>query len=272
VSGQSRLLPAREEGRARLLRGFAVQGRVLHALFIYELQTRFGRNSLGFIWMFLEPLLLALAIASVRFATPNAAQEAVSPFLFAVTGYGPYLAFRSIVSRAAGAFRSAQRFLYHSNVTLFDVMVARTLLEAMAVLGVLTLVVGGAAFWAGFAPNNVLILLAGIALIFLFAHGVAMMVASAAALSETVERLVNPLLYLTIPISGALFAMHPLPPTFRNLFLLNPQVHIHEMVRDGMFGDIIPAYWDLGYILAFVIGFNLLGFLAMRAVRPKLEF
>jgi hypothetical protein len=44
------------------------------------------------------------------------------------------------------------------------------------------------------------------------------------------------------------------------------------MVRDCMFGDIIPAYWDLGYILAFVIGFNLLGFLAMRAVRPKLEF
>ena len=187
MSGQSRLLPAREEGSARLLRGFAVQGRVIHALFIYELQTRFGRNSLGFIWMFLEPLLLALAIASVRYATPTATQEAVSPFIFAVTGYGPYMAFRSIVGRAASAFRSSERFLYHSNVTLFDVMVARTLLEAMAVLGVLTLVVGGAALWVGFAPNNVLILLAGIGLIFLFAHGVAMMVASAAALSETVE-------------------------------------------------------------------------------------
>ena len=47
----------------------AVQWRVTHALLIRELITRYGRNNVGFLWLFLEPMLFTLAITAVWTAT-----------------------------------------------------------------------------------------------------------------------------------------------------------------------------------------------------------
>ena len=43
----------------RLQNGWNVQVRVIHALMIRELLTRFGRENIGFLWIMAEPLLFA---------------------------------------------------------------------------------------------------------------------------------------------------------------------------------------------------------------------
>ena len=40
----------------------AIQKRVIGALLIREIITRYGRNNIGFLWLFVEPLLLTLFI------------------------------------------------------------------------------------------------------------------------------------------------------------------------------------------------------------------
>jgi capsular polysaccharide transport system permease protein len=266
-------LPDRgEDDTKRLRRGFAVQGRVVHALLLRELQTRFGRGGLGFLWLFLEPLLLGSAIGLLKYVLDRGHTGNVPVFLFAITGYAPYFAFRAVIGRASGAFASNMTLMYHRQVHLIDIMAARTLLEIGAVMAILVIVVGGAAWWADIKPNSVPTLVGGVLLLFLYAHGIAMLVAAGSAVSELAERMVHPVLYISLPFSGALFTMHSLPPSLRAFMLWNPQVHFHEMVRDGMFGDMIPAYYDLQYMTGFAVGMNLLGMMAMRAIRPKLEF
>src|SRR6516164_1824062 len=46
-------------------RGLAIQWRVLGALLIREIYSRFGRESLGFAWIVAEPLVFALPVLFV---------------------------------------------------------------------------------------------------------------------------------------------------------------------------------------------------------------
>jgi capsular polysaccharide transport system permease protein len=264
--------PERRSEFSRTVEGFRIQGRVIHALLLRELQTRFGRGHLGFVWLFLEPLLLAVGISALKMLMRTNQYGEVPTFLFVVVGYAPYFAFRAIINRAAAAFQANMTLMYHRQVRLLDIMIARNLLEMAAVTCVLLIVVSGTSWFTGFTPYSVPIVMGALLLLFGFSNGLALLVAAGAARWEVVDKIVHPLTYLALPFSGALFALHFMPPSWREALLWNPQANLHEMVRDGMFGDLIPAYYDLTYVLIWVFMVNLLGIAAVRAVRTRLEF
>lgn len=258
---------------ARTARGFAIQARVIHALLLREMQTRFGRNQLGFLWLFLEPLMLAFAIAAIKtVAMPDHRYPGIPAFTFALVGYLPYFTFRAIVARAPGTLHANMTLLYHSQIKLLDVVLARHLLEVAAVITIMTLIVGGVSFWGGMPPHSIPILLLSLVLLCLYANGLGLLAAAASAASDFAEKLIHPLVYLSLPLSGALFALHMMPPPVREVLLWNPQANIHEMVREGFFGHLLPTYFSIGYVAFCVAVVNLLGLAALRAVRPKLEF
>ncbi len=265
-------LPSRPQGIARVIKGFRIQGRVIHALTLRELTTRFGRSQLGFLWLMLEPLMLASAIGMVHWAVNHDSNGPVPIFLYYIIGYAPYFAFRAIINRAATAFHSNMTLMYHRQVRLTDVVVARNILEVSAVTGVLVLVIGGSAWLVDMPPADIPMLLSGLLLIFLFSNGLAMLAAAGAARWEVIDRLVHPLTYISLPFSGAFIMMDRLPPSWREMLLWNPQPNMHEMVREGMFGELIVSHYDVFYTVSCVVVLNLLGLAALRAVRPKLEF
>lgn len=265
-------LPQRPTGFARVMKGFRIQGRVIHALALRELTTRFGRSQMGFVWLVLEPLMLASAIGLIHYALKHDSNGRIPVFLFYVIGYGPYFAFRAIINRAPSAFHANMTLMYHRQVRLTDVVVARNLLEAAAVTAVLVLVIGGSAWLVDMPPANIPLLAFGLLLIFFYANGLAMLAAAAAARWEVVDRIVHPLTYISLPFSGAFFMVDRLPPSWRELLLWNPQPNMHEMVRDGMFGELIVSHYYVEYTIAWVVVLNLIGLSALRAVRPKLEF
>lgn len=257
----------------RTLRGLRIQTRVIHALLMREMQTRFGRNQLGFLWLFLEPLLLAFAIAAIKTVANMGEQHpGIPPFVFALVGYLPYFTFRAIVARAPGTLRANMTLLYHAQIRLLDVVLARHMLEMAAVMTVMALIVAGVALYADLPANDIPTLMLALLLLCLYANGLGLLAAAASAASEIAERLIHPLVYLSLPLSGALFSLHNLPPAIREILLWNPQANIHEMVREGFFGHLLPTYYSIGYVAFWVGLFNLLGLAALRAVRPKLEF
>jgi capsular polysaccharide transport system permease protein len=87
---------------------------------------------------------------------------------------------------------------------------------------------------------------------------------------ENVERVVHPFTYLMIPFTGAFFMVWWLPTEMQYYALLNPSVHMFEIIRDGQFGPGVPYHWDLGYMVACTVVLNLLGMLALRAVKGRL--
>ncbi|WP_372621519.1 ABC transporter permease [Falsiroseomonas sp.] len=254
------------------LAGLRVQLRVIHALLLREMQTRFGRSRIGILALFLEPLAFAGMIAFMRSSIGiGHSVPGVSMFVFALVSYLPFFTFRAIVSRAPGTVRSNVTLLYHAPIRLLDVVLARHALEAAAVFSVMAFVVIALAIWADAPPHSIPALALGLLLLFLYSHGLGLCAAAAAAVSRIAAALIHPLLFLSLPLSGVLIAVHMLDPAIQEVLLWNPQVHIHELVREGFFGDKVPCYFDIGYLAFWVGVFNLLGLAALRVVRPRLE-
>jgi capsular polysaccharide transport system permease protein len=254
----------------RTLAGFRNQLRVVHALLLREMQTRFGGRPLGFAWLFLEPLIYAGMMAALRGLTGfGMSVPGVSVFVFALVSYLPFFTFRAIVSRAP-QLRGSLRLLYHTPIKLIDVVLARHALEAAAVVTVMAVLVFGVSFWGNAPPSSIPILTLGLVLLFLYSHGLGMLAGAASAKWEISGRIIQPLLFLSLPLSGAIIALNNLDPAIREVLLWNPQVHVHEMMREGFFGEKLPSFYDVGYVSAWVAAVNLLGLAALRAVRPSL--
>ena len=262
-----------EGGLGRTMRGVKLQIAIVQALLLREMQTRFGRNQLGFLWLFIEPLLLAAAIGLFKWATEiGRTIPGVSIFVFTLVGYLPYFTFRAIVGRAPGTLKANMTLLYHARIKLLDVVLARHLLEMGAVFTVMTFLALGVMVWADMVPAGIPLLVLALILLFLFSNGLGLLAAAASAVSLIAERLIQPLVYLSLPFSGALMALHQVDPAFRAVLLWNPQTHLHEMIRHGFFGELLPSYYSIAYVCFWVGLLNLLGLAALRAVRPKLEF
>jgi capsular polysaccharide transport system permease protein len=118
--------------RSEFQRGLKVQGNVIGALLMRELHTRYGRENVGYVWMFLEPLTLASAVSVIHAGEKSHSGSDIRMVPFAMLGYSLFIMLRGMVGRAEGALESNSSLLYHRSVTIFDLLFARGLLEGAA--------------------------------------------------------------------------------------------------------------------------------------------
>jgi capsular polysaccharide transport system permease protein len=261
-----------EAPRDTILHGIAVQRRVIGALLIREMQTRFGRDNIGYLWIFVEPLLLVSAISTIHSLSGQELRNGLPVFIFYTVGYGPFFLFRSIATRAAHALTSNMTLLYHRQVTMLDVMIARNILEGMAVLTVLCSIMAVASWVTTFQPYSPAQMALAMLLMFLFAFGLAMVIASLCGMVELLDRFVHPMTYLALPFSGAFTALDWLPPGMRDLLLMTPLAHIHEFMREATFGPVMTYHYDLAFVIGCIAGLNLIGLAGVRAARFRLVY
>jgi capsular polysaccharide transport system permease protein len=257
--------------RAPLLPALAVQCRVVGALMMRELHTRYGRENIGYLWLIGEPLMLGSVIALVH-SGGSSHGSGINPVAFAVVGYTIFIMFRGIVNRSEGAIAGNAALLYHRMVTVMDFTIARSLLEAagtfvaFSILMIFCLILGYAD-----PPPRPLHLIAGIALVFWFALGVSMIVTGGTYERRLLERFVHPFTYFMIPLSGAFFQVSWIPEPYRTYLLYNPLPQIFELVRYGAFEDTTLEYVDIPYIVGFCLVLTALGLLTMRSVRNRIH-
>ncbi len=256
---------------AMLLDGARMQLRVISALILRELHTRFGRHHLGYAWIFLEPMILGGCIAMVHYVSGHGLPGGLNVAAFYIVGYTPYYLFRAILNRAAGSVMANQPLFYHRQVSYLDVMLARNLLDCATVMIAVFIMIIALSNFEAALPHDPLKIVVGIVLMAAFCHGFALLILAATVWGhENVERVVHPFTYLMIPFTGAFFMVWWLPTEMQYYALLNPSVHMFEIIRDGQFGPGVPYHWDLGYMVACTVVLNLLGMLALRAVKGRL--
>ncbi len=257
--------------RAPLLDGAAVQARTVGALIMRELHTRFGRDNIGYLWLFLEPGLLATGVAVIHVWTGLRLPFGMQVVPFYVTGYTSYLLFRSIANRAGTTIEANGALLYHRPVTIFDLLLARVLLEAAATMvAALLLIAGAAALGLAHLPEEPLVFLVGWLLNVWFCFGVSMLALAGCVVFHSLDRFIHPGTYLLMPISGAFLIFEQAPPAFRYVLTWVPMAHISQIIREGEFG-FESRYTDPVYVLVWCAGLTFFGLLAIRAVRPKVE-
>jgi capsular polysaccharide transport system permease protein len=251
-------------------RGSRAQLRVIHALFMRELLTRFGRSRIGYVWLVLEPMSLALMISTLHWASGHDLPNNIPIFLFYTLGYLPFMLFRSIVSRGANAVAANVPLLYHRNVKLFDVMVARNLMEAGVCTIAIALVMLVASIYAKEPPHQPVAFAMGLLLYALLAHGLAMLFATLMTIWEPFEHIVHPFTYIMMPLSGTFFMLEQMGTEQRELLLWIPLVHIAELCRWAQWGDRVVPYYDVSYVLWWIVALNLIGMAGLRVARPRI--
>lgn len=254
-------------GATSLRRALSIQRRVIWALFLREILTRFGRHNIGFLWLFVEPMLFTLGVTALWTATKSAHGSDLPIVAFAVTGYSSVLLWRNMPTRTISAMEPNLALLYHRNVRPIDIFYARLLLEfagATISFVVLTLVF----VFTGWMdlPEDILQVVGGWLMLAWFGIGLALSLGALAEQSETVEKLWHPSAYLLFPLSGAAFLVDALPAQAQSFVLLLPMVHGLEFLREGFFGTKITAHYDMAYMAYWNLGLTLFGLAQERKV------
>jgi ABC-type polysaccharide/polyol phosphate export permease len=242
-----------------LLSSFAIQLRVIHALLMREVITRYGRHNIGFLWLFVEPMIFTLAITALWTMTRSTHGSNLPIVAFAVTGYSTVLLWRNMPGRCIGAIGPNASLLYHRNVRPLDIYASRIILEALG--GTTSFVVLTMVFiavdWMTW-PENILNIAVGWALLAWFGGALALLLGTLSESYELVNKVWSPLSYISFPLSGAFFMVEWLPAAAREFVLYFPMVHCTEMLREGYFGSQVHAIYDVGYVVAVCSALSLL--------------
>ena len=105
------------------------QARVIHALMMRETISRYGDHKLGFCWAIIEPLFFIMLIGGTMAFLRNDSPSGMPLVPFMITGFVPFIMFRNTMNQLKGAVSGNRSLLGFPQVTLFDAIVARVLLE-----------------------------------------------------------------------------------------------------------------------------------------------
>jgi ABC-type polysaccharide/polyol phosphate export permease len=247
-----------------------VQRRVITALFMREVLTRYGRHNIGFLWLFVEPMIFTLGVTALWTATHSVHGSDLPIVAFALTGYSSVLLWRNMPGRCIGALWNNLSLLYHRNIKPLDIYIARLLLEfggatiSFFALSLLFISID----WLE-PPEDVLQIMGGWLLIAWFGSALAIYLGALSHESELVDKLWHPASYLIFPLSGAAFMVDALPPFAQDVVLWIPMVHGVEIVREGYFGSRARAHYDVEYVLSVCLVLTFLALLHVRKVAAR---
>jgi capsular polysaccharide transport system permease protein len=247
-----------------------VQRRVVFALFTRELKARFGHFRLGFFWALAEPISLVLVMSAVRLAFGNQDISGVSYPLFFAAGIVPYLFFQTAVTQSLSTIESNLPLLNYRQVKPADAVMARCLLEFLIYTASGLLLIGGMAYGGfHFRWNSALDLFATLACLTAFTLGLSLITAVVGALYRESQKIIPIAMRPFFFISGIFFAADSLPPKLREWLLLNPLLHVSELVRSAIFLDYESHHGSLSYLATSALIMFFLGLSVYRLNRIR---
>ncbi len=257
---------------ARVLDAVAIQGRVLHAIMLREVKSRFGRQKLGFLWAFLEPMAL-VGLFALLFALANKTEPSGMPVVaFMITGFAPFILFRSAMTQTMRAIDSNRQLLTFSQVTPTDLVLARGLLEVATLTVVFFLMIAGtSALGIEIRIENPLQMLFALGCLAMTGCGLGAFFAALIPFVRSIKQFVN--IFMGRPlffISGLFFTFEMLPRNVREILLFNPIMHMIQWLRSAVFIEFESRYASIDYAVGTAIVTFFIGLLMLRGLRIRL--
>lgn len=213
--------------------------RVLSAMVLREMTTRYGKSYFGYVWAIAEPVAY-VAIFSVLFSyiSRNPLLGQSFPVFFA-TGVMVYFFYRGTAGVCATAFGGNRPLFTYPQVTLLDAILSRAFLEFVTHSLVAAIVLVGVIWIEDFETIYSIgpILIAPL-ICMAAGLGVGMINCVLFALSNSYQRLFMIVTRPLMILSGVIFIPERLPPEGREIILWNPLVHMVAYFRTGFY----PTY------------------------------
>lgn len=255
----------------KILTALTTQIRVLNALILRETKTRYGNYKIGFLWALIEPLVGVSVFVAIfaNLRNDNPGGMPLVPFM--LVGFICYALFRDPWGSMQGAISNSRSLLTFPQVTTFDVILARGILEVMVtffVLGFLLYM----AFLAGFEvrcerPLGVLMVCG---LLCVMGIGMGFLFASLEPLIPSVKQIGSQILGRPLYFSsGLFFSAESIPAAVREYLLYNPILHMIELVRGEFFYEFETAYGSWFYASMWSFTVLAVGLLTHQAVHKR---
>ncbi|MGF0537902.1 ABC transporter permease [Agrobacterium sp. ES01] len=249
--------------------------RIVSALLIREMASRFGDKPGGYVWAFLEPGGYVMMMTVVFQAITHSPALGNSFPLFFASGYMAFYFYNATLNYVGGALAGNRALLNYPTLAPIDTVVSRFLLQMFTNCFVAILVFFLIIHFEMKRPPNLnwAPLLEAGALASFLALGVGMsntVLFLRFPFYESVYGIISRPLML---ISGVFFIPDNLPHPYRDFVLINPVSHVIILFRKGFYPEYRATGLDMGYLYAFVLASLLSGtmlfFLAAKTLRNQ---
>ena len=261
-------LPSRRE--TTFCGSLQIQLRVIGALFMRDVIARFGRHGLGFLWLFLEPMMFAVGV-TIIWSYSSQTKGSIPVAAFILTGYSCIVLWRNLVNRLMAGVASNKGLLYHRNVKIVDLLYARSLMEFIScTVSFVLLTIIFSALGLTALPDDPLKAFVGWVLYAWFSFAFGLVTAFMGSANEIFERVAHILMYLSMPLTGGFAMVAWTSPDVQNILLASPLVNAVELLREGYFGMSVKAEYSVPYIVMFNLCMTLVGLILVRSIKRQL--
>jgi capsular polysaccharide transport system permease protein len=247
-------------------------GRIIWALLMRELTTRYGRNNIGFLWLLGEPLLFTFGVLIMWNIIKPPYEHGIRVTPFTITGYMPLILLRNLISHGVNSVRSNTSLLYHRQVTVLHLYIGRLTLDFVGItLSFAVAVTLLTTLGLMDPPRSLSLIYVGWMMLAWIAFGLAMALGAIAEVFEYVERFISLFTYILVPLSATFFMVAWLPQQYRGLVLKVPFVNCIECIRAGFFGEYTQTFYNIPYMAAWGASLTFLGLFLLRFVRERID-
>jgi ABC-type polysaccharide/polyol phosphate export permease len=247
------------------------QARIVWALMLREVLTRYGRHNIGFLWLFIEPMIFTLGVTALWSLSGLSHGSNLPITAFALTGYSTVLLWRNMPARCILSVSANLPLMYHRSVRPIDILFSRLGLEiagaTMSFLFLSLMFILGE--WVQ-PPEDLLGVVGAWLLTAWFGSSLALFLGSLSERSELVDKIWHPASYLLFPLSGAAFLVEAMPSRVQWALLWIPTVNCTEFLRHSFFGSKIVAHYDIGYLVTCNALLTVLGLAAERRLSREI--
>lgn len=229
---------------------FSIFKSVVMALFLREVQTRFGTKKLGYVWAIVDPFTQIVAFSLIKVAIADASMPGIDYPVFLASGFLAYNFFKAVMNGSMQAFNANRALFSYKQVKPFDTILSRFFVEFL-IFAVAVIIFVGVGLYIGLdiAVKDLNMVLFAVLWLGVFAFAIGLLFAVIGSFYETFAKIIG---FLSLPLfflSGLLYTVESLPQFAREMIVYNPVVHFIEMIHGNYFLVLNTQYVDYEYMM-----------------------
>lgn len=232
------------------LQSWKVQFRVIGALIMREVQTRFGRNNIGYLWAFAEPLTLLGTFYALFYYFGSFGSVQYNMIAFLATGIVTFISIRTMASSLSAAVSANKGLLVYPQVTPLDTIIARAILQSATFLVILFTILGMAwIFGVAPLPKDFMGTLIALGAFIMLGFSIGLLQHGILSIMPIATYVFSPIWRVLFFTSCVFYTMHDLPYAAQKIIYYNPLAHGIEMLRHAYFVGYESPVQNYNYLL-----------------------
>lgn len=230
-----------------------VQRRVILALVLREIKTRFGERRLGFFWVIAEPIIHVGVFMLIWEVVGRMGPRGVDKFLFILTGVLSYFLFRNTTKKVVASLRSNKALLIYPHIHIYDFSFARAVLELMTYSMAFVLLLFAASFFGvDVSIDNILGVLYIYFFIWIFGISFGMFCLPVINTFPVTQYILDIILRVGYFLSGVFFSIDRIPPKYYDVIAYNPMLQLIHTFRANFFErmEVKEMFYDPAYLIS----------------------